>query len=191
MTGLAEHARAAKATTKVEKRRKLENVRPKGLSCQALEMIPAIASGENIKSLYPDRFYESHPEIVFAAIADGIIPMGKKTLSGAMARAMYLSQRLGMDYLRWVIDQEGLTRINADDWLDALAMAVVAYDWRIVAGRRMLGGEDGKPKAWSGEKDFLMAMPTTELREPPQPIALTQATSFVLAGLKEMGHDRR
>jgi predicted RNase H-like nuclease len=188
LTGLDEHSRAAQATTKSERRRRLETVKPKGLTFQALEMLPAIESGAKIKCLYPDRFYESHPEIVFAAIAGGIIPMGKKSLSGVMARAMYLSKRLGIDCVRWVIDQEGKTKINVDDWLDALAMAVVAYDWRVLAGRKMLSAVDGKPKAWSGERDFLMALPTTDLKEPPQGIPLKQATSIVLAGLKQMEH---
>jgi len=188
LTGLAEHSRAAQAKTKSERRRSLENVKPKGLTRQALEMLPAIESGENMKSVYPDRLYESHPEIAFAAVAGGIIPMGKKSLSGAMARAIYLSKRMGIDCVRWVIDREGKTKIDVDDWLDALAMAVVAYDWRVLAGRKMLSEDDGKPKAWSGEEDFLMALPTTDLKEPPEGIPLKQATSIVLAGLKEMEH---
>jgi predicted RNase H-like nuclease len=185
-TGLAEHARAAAATVEAAKKRKHDSVKPPGLTTQAFEMIPAIESGMDLKRSYHDRVYESHPEIVFASLAGGKIPMGKKTLTGALARAMYLSKRLKMDCVRWIIEQEGQTKINADDWLDALAMAVVAFDWRVVANRRILNGADGVPQPWYGEANFLMALPDTPLQMPPAKLPPKQVTDMVLAGMKEM-----
>lgn len=47
-----------------------------------------------------------------------------------MGRALFLEERLGVDCLRWAMTQELLSRVAVDDWLDALSLAVVAYDWR-------------------------------------------------------------
>ncbi len=186
LSGLAEHARAAAAATKDDKRRKLKNVIPRGMSCQALEMIPAIESAAEIKKLRRDRFYESHSEVAFTAIAGGVLRFNKRTLSGSIARAMYLSKRLKRDCVRWVIKQEAQTKIKADDWLDALAMAIVAYDWRVVSNRWMLRDEDGVPRAWSGETNFLMALPVTDLRKRPVKLPVEAVTKMVMAGQKPM-----
>jgi hypothetical protein len=75
-SGLDEHLRAAGAHTVEQNRRKLSNVKPAGLTAMGLEMIPAILSGSKIKAQHPDKLYESHPEVAFAVMAGGIIPVG-------------------------------------------------------------------------------------------------------------------
>jgi hypothetical protein len=133
-----------------------------------LEMIPAIESAAETKARYPDKLYESHPEVVFAVMAGGIIPVNKKTLSGTLGRAHYLSARLGFDCLKWVMTQEARFDIEADDWLDSLSMALVAYDWRLPAQRRMLATADGAVRRWGTQSDRLMAIPCTEIAELPK-----------------------
>jgi predicted RNase H-like nuclease len=166
-SGLVEHARAESAATEAERRRKLSNVVPAGLTQMGLEMIPAIESAAETKARHPNKLYESHPEVVFAVMAGGIIPVSKKTLAGTLGRAHYLSQRLSFDCLKWVMTQEGRFGIEVDDWLDSLSMALVAHDWRLPAQRRMLATADGKVQHWSTESDRLMAIPCTEVAELP------------------------
>jgi predicted RNase H-like nuclease len=170
-SGLLEHARAARAKTKAERRRKLRNVTPAGLTQMGLEMIPAIESAAETKARYPDKLYESHPEVVFAVMAGGIIPVNKKTLAGTLGRAHYSSARLGFDCLKWVMTQEARFEIEADDWLDSLSMALVAYDWRVPAQRQMLATADGAVRRWGTEGDRLMAIPCTEIAELPKRIS--------------------
>ncbi len=179
-SGLLEHARAA-AAAKSDKRRKLGNVLPKGLSCQSLEMIPAIQSAEKVKEKYPEKLYESHPEVAFAAVASGILPFNKKSLTGSLARAIHLGRRLKMDCVRWVIRQEGRTTIKADDWHDALVMALVAYDWQVKEDRWILSGENGNPQEWNGERDRMMALPLTALRQAPEELCKKDVSKMVLA----------
>lgn len=128
-TGLAEHRRARSATEKANRKLKLANVSPQGLSQQSLQLLPAIESAAALQKKYPGRIFESHPEAVFSSMAGGILPVGKMSLSGALVRAALLSNRLGRDCLRWVLDVESETRVAADNWLDALALAAVALDW--------------------------------------------------------------
>jgi hypothetical protein len=161
-------------------------VKPDGLSCQALEMIPAIQSAEGLKKKKPDRLYESHPEVAFAALAEGILPFNKKSLTGSLARALFLSRRLGIDVVRWVIKQESKTKIKADDWLDALAMAVVAYDWREKGNRWMLGGTNGSPEKWAGQADHLIALPLTSLRNVPETLCGKAVGRMVMASQRRM-----
>jgi predicted RNase H-like nuclease len=152
-SGLLEHVRAARAKTKAGRRRKLRNVTPAGLTRMGLEMIPAIESAAVTKARFPNKLYESHPEVVFAVIAGGIIPVNKKTLSGTLGRAHYLSARLGFDCLKWVMTQEARFEIDADDWLDSLSMALVAYDWRLPVRRQMLATADGMVRRWRMERE--------------------------------------
>ena len=165
-TGIAEHRRASSASQKVERKRKLPNVSPGGLTQQSLELLPAIASGAKLKGRYPDRVFESHPEVVFAVLARGILPAGKMSLSGALARAAVLSESLKMDCLRWVLERESETAIGADNWLDALAMSVVALDWRVPTCRKMLYQEKGNVEVWQGQSERLMALPWSAENRP-------------------------
>jgi len=180
-SALAEHARAAGATSQADRRRKLDNVKPHGLTQMGFEMIPAIESGAEIKTHYPDRFFESHPEVVFAVLAGGIIPGGKKTLSGALGRAFYLTKRIGIDCMKWVMKQELESDIGVDDWLDALSMALVAYDWRQKDKRVMLYTADGMFQKWRGESDRLMALPATDLGTLPEEYSADKFIDTVLS----------
>jgi Protein of unknown function (DUF429) len=146
-----------------------------------LEMIPAILSGSKIKAQYPDKLYESHPEVAFAAVAGGIIPVNKKTLAGTLGRALYLSERLGFDCLKWVMKHEGQVGIDVDDWLDALSMALVAYDWRLPDKRCMLSTPDGMVHYWANETDRLMAIPATEVGELPKRFSTDEFIDLVTA----------
>lgn len=181
-SGLDEHARATRAHTAVEKRRKLSNVKPAGLTAMGLEMIPAILSGSKIKAQHPNKLYESHPEVAFAVMAGGIIPVGKKTLAGTLGRALYLSERLGFDCLKWVMQLEGQFAIEVDDWLDSLSMALVAYDWRLPLNRRMLSTPDGMVQNWAHETDRLMAIPATDVGELPKRFSKGEFIDLVRAG---------
>jgi len=158
-TGIAEHRRAQRAEKKADRKRKLANIKPQGLTQQTLELLPAIASGAELKGRFPDRVYESHPEVAFAVLADGIIPAKKTSLLGTLARAAVLSARLELDCLRKVLSWECETDVPADDWLDAMAMAVVAFDWARCEERKALLREDGAVRKWTGQRDRLMSLP--------------------------------
>jgi predicted RNase H-like nuclease len=184
-SGLEEHARAARAEVAAEKRRKLGNVEPAGLTQMGMEMIPAISSGSKTKANYPDKLFESHPEVVFAVLAGEIIPGGKKTLTGTLGRAMFLGERLGIDCMRWVMKQELLSDVGVDDWLDALSMSLVAYDWRHRDNRFMLLNDDGRVQKWQGESEFLMAVPSTEVGKLPRLATSDDFIDKVLSSLRE------
>jgi predicted RNase H-like nuclease len=166
VNGLKEHARAARAADDEGRKRKLSNVSPGGLTKQSLELVPAIHSGEELKRNYPLKVYESHPEVVFGVLAGGKLPVSKYSLSGALVRAALLAEHLGRECTRWAIEQEGKSGINADNWLDALAMAVVAYDWRSEEERTVLAGDDGMPKKWEKQPEFIMALPRGKVERP-------------------------
>jgi predicted RNase H-like nuclease len=133
---------------------------------QAFELIPAIDSGTKMKSLYPSKVYESHPEVVFGVLAGWKLPVSKDSLSGALVRASLLSKHLGRECIRWAVEQEGTWGINADNWLDALALAAVAYDWRSVKQRMALVDADGIPEKWNQQSEFIMALPQTKFKHP-------------------------
>ena len=183
-SGLMEHARAARADTGEDKRRKLSNIRPAGLTQMGMEMIPAIASGAAMKGRHPERVFESHPEVVFAVLAGEIVPGGKKTLSGTIGRALFLEERLGFDCLRWAMKQEFLSNVEVDDWLDALSMALVAYDWGRSENRLMLFGQDGEVTRWDNQSDLLMAVPSIELGRLPERAGVDDFINDVLASLR-------
>lgn len=178
--GLAEHRRAQAASTKADRRRRLANVSPGGMSAQTLELLPAIASAETLKACSPTRVYESHPEVVFAALAKGIVPFGKKRLSGLLLRVALLEQHLRLrGLLRDIIRFEKETRIGAGDWLDALAMAAVAADWSQGSDRLALHDERGSVLPWQARADALIALPRTRLDGPPGPLSMEAASALI------------
>ncbi|MHB0961355.1 MAG: DUF429 domain-containing protein [Pirellulaceae bacterium] len=186
-SGMIEHKRAAEAETKAAKKRKLSAVRPGGLSQQTFELLPAIADAQRLKTAHPDRVFESHPEVVFSVIATGVVPLSKLSLSGALLRARLLSHFLRTDVLEWVLAREGETGAAADNWLDALAMAVVAMDWvRAKNQRKLLRDASGKVTAWNGlQRDSLIALPSTTLTTPPQRRSIATAIQEVRGWLAE------
>jgi predicted RNase H-like nuclease len=183
-TGLAEHARAARAKDEAGRKRTLDNILPKGLSKQGLELIPAIDSGAKMKRLYPSKVYESHPEVVFGVLAGGKLPVSKDSLSGALVRAALLAEHLGRECTRWAVEQEAKSGINADNWLDALAMAAVAYDLRSLDERKILLGEDGVPKNWEEQSEFIMALPRAKA-ERPKKLQLDPVIAIALGQLPD------
>lgn len=191
LSGMEEHARAARATSKADRRRKLDNVKPPGLNQIGFQMIPAMASGAATKAGYPGRLFESHPEVVFAVLAGGIIPGGKKTLSGTLGRALYLTKRIGIDCMKWVMKQELESDIGVDDWLDAVSMALVAYDWRQKDKRVMLYTANGIVQKWRGESDRLMAIPATDVGTLPEEYAADEYIDRVLSERRGEGTRER
>lgn len=186
-TGIAEHRRASAATDESGWKRNLAAVEPQGLSKQTFELIPAIESGANLKRRYPDKVFESHPEVVFAALAGSIIPTGKTSLSGALARSAILSDRLGIDCLRWVVERECETQIDADNWLDALAMGVVAIDWRMRHGRNVISCKTGNLELWGGQSEGIMALPANAPKKPPH----LQSRIEMIERIFKEGHARK
>jgi|GEM_PF-4049110 len=187
-TGIAEHHRASAGRTRTERKRLLTKVEPGGLSKQSFELLPAIHDAAQVKSEHADKFFESHPEVVFSVMASGIVPLSKKSPAGALFRANLLADRLDQQVLRWVLQQEGATGVSADDWLDAISMAVVAYDW--VNGqenRRMLTDESGHVQQWNDcHLEQMLALPDTPLLTPPDRMQTEAVIGDVLESLKSL-----
>ena len=164
-TGIAEYRRALADREKP----RLSKVTPGGLSKQTFALLPAIDDAARVKAEYTDTFFESHPEVVFSVMACGIVPLSKKSLAGALFRAKLLTDRLNLHILRWVLQQESATGVSAEDWLDALSMAVVAYDWvNCRMSRRMLSDESGHVQPWNNcHLEQILALPGTSLEAPP------------------------
>jgi predicted RNase H-like nuclease len=153
-----ERAKTAKAP------RVFANVTPGGMSKQALELVPAMDSARKLKARFASQVFESHPEVVFTALAVGKVPAKKTSLFGALVRAGVLAERLARDVLTLVLDMESKEKCAADNWLDALSMVVVAADWAM-GQRKLLKSRDGHAHAWMGETDCLIALPWTGLPE--------------------------
>jgi predicted RNase H-like nuclease len=168
-SAVVEHRRASTARHEETSRRILGNVQPGGMSRQTFELVPAIDGARQLKEALPDRVFESHPEVVLSALAGGILPFRKTSLAGALARAGVLQARLCVDVVSWAIRREFETRVAADNWLDALAMALVATDWARNR-RQVLKTRDGRVHLWNGEADGIMALPSTMLMEAPKPL---------------------
>ena len=185
-TGMREHRRAASGQTAEERRRKLTEVAPGGLSKQSFELLPAIEDVAKMKSKQPDRIFESHPEVVFSVLAGGVVPVSKASPTGAMYRAALLTNRPCSQVLCWVLRQEAATGIAAEHWIDAVSMAVVAYDWiRDPASRRMLSDESGHVWPWQdGQLERIMALPHTDLVAPPRRLELTAVVEQVLSNIQ-------
>jgi predicted RNase H-like nuclease len=170
LSGMDEHRRAADSQTKIERKRKLSAVRPGGLTQQTFELLPAIEDARRLKAQFPDKVFESHPEVVFSVISAGVVPLSKLSFAGALLRVKLLSSALKVDILEWILTQESNTGKAADNWLDAIAMALVAMDWvRNVNQRNVLRDASGIVTKWDGHPlDFLMAIPNSDLTSPPK-----------------------
>lgn len=180
-SAIEEHRRAGAGTTKEAKRRRLGNVEPGGMSQQTFELAPAVEAARLLKAAFPEQVFEGHPEVVFTALARGVLPLPKLSLAGALVRAGLLRERLGIDVVDWVIRQESSTGVAADNWLDALAMALVAADW-VRGNRLLLKTRDGLVHSWASELDGIMALPVTDLKAPPPRVEREQAIRLVSPG---------
>lgn len=160
-SSVAEHARAATAG----ERRVLANVAPGGLGAQSFELVPAIESARRLKLAHPNAVFEAHPEVTFTMLAGGKVAAKKTTLLGKLVRLSLLRARLGAQVADWLLRTELESGVAVDNWLDALAMLVVAHDWATGA-RSMLATRDGLVQPWDGRRDRLLAIPRSAHVEP-------------------------
>lgn len=130
-------------------------------------LLPAINAAELIAKRAP-RVIESHPELVFSALAEGALPINgsKKTLPGLMARGALLQQR-GLRFKLADLPTRGT--ISTDNYFDAAAMALVALAWsKHGAELSVIRKDDGNPERL-GESMVLrplMALPGSGLTKP-------------------------
>ena len=145
----------------------LRGKRPKGLTVQTFGICNAIESASVARTSGAEIF-ESHPEVVFSALAKRRISAPKKTLRGVLDRVALLETRVSFDILAWVLEMESTHRgALANDWLDALAMAVVAKDWA-ERKRAVVSGETGDVVPWRKGMTEFVAMPDGSPPGPPQ-----------------------
>lgn len=83
-----------------------------------------------------ERLWESHPEVLFAVLAERPLNHSKKTVAGQIERYKLLRQS-GLDLMR----MQAVDVLNAspDDLLDAAACVVAAH--RIATGKRKVFGD--------------------------------------------------
>jgi hypothetical protein len=108
---------------------------------------------------------ESHPEVVFSALAQQRLPAeGKKTLFlGLLARASLLQQQ-GLALNLGVLT---IPRIPSDNFLDAIAMALVARAWNQCGPNLdVIRCADGTPEHLGDQRTHLIALPTPNAGRP-------------------------
>ncbi|WP_338737896.1 DUF429 domain-containing protein [Haloplanus salilacus] len=105
----------------------------KGLSRQSANIAPAIAAVDDLLrngDAESDVLIEGHPEVCFRAFADEPLQHAKRTAPGVATRLVALDALSDYDEGTWrklatdLADQE--YRIDLDDLLDALALALTA-----------------------------------------------------------------
>ena len=99
-----------------------------GLSVQAYRLIPKMLEAERYRDAGPHALHEIHPELVFASLAGGLLPYGKKTWNGQAARRALLA---GVGVML-ADDLPDVAGVPANDVLDAAAVAWATH--RIVLG---------------------------------------------------------
>jgi predicted RNase H-like nuclease len=62
-----------------------------GLSVQAYRLLPKMLEAESVRDAGPHRLFEIHPELVFVGLNGALLPYGKKTWNGQMARRALLA----------------------------------------------------------------------------------------------------
>jgi predicted RNase H-like nuclease len=90
-----------------------------GLSVQAYRLVPKMLEAERYRDAGPHALYEIHPELVFALLAGGLLPYGKKTWNGQAARRALLAE-VGVVLAD---DLPEVGEVPANDVLDAAAVA--------------------------------------------------------------------
>jgi predicted RNase H-like nuclease len=94
-----------------------------GLSRQAFGLLKRMLEAELVRDAGPHELFEIHPELVFASLADGLLPYGKKSWNGQMLRRSLLA---GAGVLL-DDDLHLVGGVPADDVLDAAAVAWCAH----------------------------------------------------------------
>jgi predicted RNase H-like nuclease len=94
-----------------------------GLSVQAYRLLPKMLEAERYRDTTAHGLHEIHPELVFASLAGGLLPYGKKSWNGQMIRRGLLA-RVGI-----VLDNAlpHARDVPANDVLDAAAVAWCAH----------------------------------------------------------------
>jgi len=90
-----------------------------GLSVQAYRLLPKMLEAEVYRDTGPHDLHEIHPELVFVGLAGGLVPYGKKTWNGQMARRALL-EAVG---LTLPPDLPEAGDVPPNDVLDATAVA--------------------------------------------------------------------
>jgi predicted RNase H-like nuclease len=104
-----------------------------GLSVQAYRIVPKMVEAERARDAGPHDMYEIHPELVFVALAGGLLPYGKKTWNGQLARRHLLAD-VGV-VLTDALPEVG--EVPANDVLDAAAVAWGAHRVGLGIARRL------------------------------------------------------
>jgi hypothetical protein len=144
-------------------------------------LLPAIDSAETIFDLRPDDTLESHPELVFSAIAGKPLHAvaSKSTLFGLLVRLGLLARR-GSVVTTFHI--ASLNRIAADNFLDAIAMALVAEEWASGANIGVIRDQTGDLQSLSAQtadRRFLMSVLTPSGDARTQlPLSIQELTSI-------------
>lgn len=114
----------------------------KKLSQQSLNIVPKIRELDAFlqarSAAVNERWYEAHPELVFALLNDGQpLVASKKTEEGRAARLALLAPFVSQLTAWWGGAQRKFLRkyVQLDDIIDALALAVAAYWWQSGEGR--------------------------------------------------------
>lgn len=134
-------------------------------------LLPAIDSAEALVSANPQTL-ESHPEVVFAALAKRPLPScARKTLLLGLLARLYLLRKAGI-----ALTFHDLSRIipavSTDNYLDAAAMSVVARSWSWLAGDlEVIRRYEGLPERLgnTGPRAQLIALPGSGLSLPESP----------------------
>lgn len=135
-------------------------------------LLPAIDSTEAIASRTNPNTLESHPELAFAALHGKPLPncAAKKTLLGALVRLALLARAGVRLQLR---DLSAFGRVGTDNFIDAVAMAIIGRDWHLagtVDVLRRAGGEPEPLERGQG-RSMLMALPGRHSAPRGRPLA--------------------
>ncbi|MCA9444451.1 MAG: DUF429 domain-containing protein [Candidatus Omnitrophica bacterium] len=123
-------------------------------------LLPAIDSGERIKEAFPEKVIESHPELVFTALAGSPLPKCAKkiTLLGLHLRLSLLASAGNEINLESLAISEA---IPTDNFIDAAAMALVAISWGMNHRCKVIRDGDGllQDHGDTADDSTLMALP--------------------------------
>lgn len=97
-----------------------ERATGKRISVQAWNIVPKIREADQVRH---QQLYESHPEVIFKAIAPASVTKSKKTMAGKEDRISVLDQYGDTD----IINTVDTPKATTDDLIDAMALSIVPY----------------------------------------------------------------